>query len=97
MYEVRLEPGIMSAPRVVQVEWELDSIDYVITDENRVVPKLEAEKADIPDGGLQGKGVHILDMPNDLWNKLGKKDWRRCQAIWDQEIYAQQCENHHMS
>ena len=84
-----------SAIRAVQIEWELNSIDHVITDENRVVSREEANKADIPDGGLCGIGVHILDMPNDLWNKLDKKDWRRCQAIWDQEIYAQQCQNHH--
>jgi len=86
-----------SAIRVVQIEWELNSIDHVITDENRVVSREEANKADIPDGGLRGMGVHITDLSDELWHKMDKKDWRRCQAIWDQEIYARQCENHHKS
>ena len=75
------------------VEWELPSINHCITDEKRVVSNQEVKKS----GNLKGKGVHILDMPEDLWNELSQSDWRRCQVIWDQEEYARACENHHLS
>lgn len=78
------------ARRTVMVDWELKSIRHVITDENRIIPNEEAKSDD-----LQGKGIHILDMPDKLWSKLSHKDWQRCQAIWDQETYARQCRDHH--
>ena len=73
------------------VDWKLPSINHVITDEKRVISNEEVEKSD----SLLGKGVHILDMPDDLWSKLSQSDWSRCQAIYDQEEYARECIKHH--
>ena len=82
------------APRTVCIEWDIKSIGYIITDEKRVIPADEAKRLE-KDLNLQGKGVHIFNMPEDLWSELSTEDWRRCQAIFDAELYAQQCADHH--